>query len=46
MKNLDSRTIDDQPKEIKELKTKFEDTISDNVPNGLSPVRSIHHCID
>ncbi|GLJ40994.1 hypothetical protein SUGI_0848680 [Cryptomeria japonica] len=32
--------------EIKDLLTEYEDIVSDNVPDGLSPVRSISHCMD
>ena len=32
--------------EIKSLLTKFQDFISNNLPNGLPHVRSISHCMD
>jgi len=44
---LKKETKESQPEEIRELLTKYEDIISDNiVPEGLPPIRSINHHMD
>ena len=39
-------SIDRVPEEIVELLNEYKDIISDDIPNGLPPVRSISHCMD
>ena len=34
------------PEEIVGLLNEYKDIITDDIPNGLPPVRSISHCID
>ena len=39
-------SIDRVPEEIVELLNEYKEIITDDIPNGLPPVRSIIHCID
>ena len=34
------------PEEIAELLNEYKDIITDDIPDGLPPIRSISHCID
>lgn len=45
-KTKNSKHEEEQPEEIEDLLTEYEDIISNNVPDGLPPMRSISHCID
>ncbi|GLJ33708.1 hypothetical protein SUGI_0677630 [Cryptomeria japonica] len=36
----------EHPIEIRDLQIEYEDIISDNLPDGLLPIRSISHCMD
>ena len=43
---LTSISMDDLPKEIRELLDNFVDIVVDELPNSLPPIRSIIHHID
>ena len=34
------------PEEIAELLNEYKDIVVDDIPDGLSPIRSISHCMD
>jgi hypothetical protein len=43
---LTSNSMDDLPKEVQELLDNFVDIVVDELPNSLSPIKSISHHID
>lgn len=46
LRKYDLRLVEEQPQEVRESLTKYEDIIYDNLLDGLSPIRCICHYMD